>query len=127
MIVVRTPKDELFNYAECEELYNRLNDRIGDDSFREVIDRTFFYAFYIWQTLELIGCIYYYRKDDMLFVNAFAERGHHLINIECFKQSLTFFPEEDVYATTTQKTAIMCIRKCGFEKIGKDLYVYRRS
>ena len=126
MIKVISSKSIIFNYAECEELYNTCKDKINDDDFEDVIKRTLFFSFYIASTNVLIGCIYYYLKGRKLFVNAFANRKHHLINLECFKESLKWF-KRNIYATSNQKTAIYCLLKCGFKYDKKqDLYIYRR-
>lgn len=119
-----TPRSATFNYLECKELYDKYKDLIGDDDFEDVIKRTDFYAFYIDKTMELIGCIYYYIIDNKLFVNAFANRGHHELNLKCFKESLDWY-NRDIYARTKHKTASLCLLRCGFKK-ENDLYVYRR-
>lgn len=126
MITIRTPKDKLFNYQECKELYDSCNDRIQDGDFDVVIRTTDFFAFYLTKTRELIGCIYYFKKGKRLFVNAFAHRGHHLLNLECFKYSLTWW-KSNVYANAIQKTSRLCVMRCGFEKVKDNLYVYRRK
>ncbi len=72
-----------------------------------------------------IGCIYYYELDGKLYVNAVAYRKTHLINMECFKKSLTWW-NCDIYARTHHKTAIYTILKCGFKKVGENLYIYRK-
>ena len=124
MIRVITPKNLTFNYAECEELYDTYKDLIGDDDFEDVINRTDFYAFYISKTMELIGCIYYYKIGRKLFVNAFANRHHHELNLECLKESMRWY-KRNIYAKTNHKTASLCLLKCGFKK-EKDLYIHRR-
>lgn len=128
MIVVRTQKDKLFNYAECEELFNRYNTKLEEDgaSFREILTRTCFYSFYDICTRKLIGCIYYYKKGNRLYVSAFAERGHHKQNLECFQTSLTWW-KGNIYAYCKEKTAIMCLLKSGFKKKSKNMYVLRRN
>ena len=126
MIVVRTPIDNLFNYAECEEMYNSCRELVNDDDFRDIIKRTFFYSFVDWHSGELIGCIYFYFKNERLFLNGFAGRKHHLINLECLKKSLEWF-DCDIFAETEHKTAKLCLLKCGFKSIGKNLFVYRRK
>ena len=126
MITVRTPKHELFNYAECEELYNSCKADLQGDDFDKVIKNTLFYSFYIWQTGELIGCIYYYKKNGKMYVNAFAKRGHHLLNLECLKESLTWF-KCNIYAEALHKTSRLCVLKCGFKRKKGNLFIYRRK
>lgn len=126
MIAVYTPEDKLFNYAEVEEMYNENKEQIGDDDFEDVIKRTKFYAFYILQTRELIGCIYFFKKGRRTFVNAFAGRKHHLLNLECFKESLSWL-NCNIYADTKNKCSRLCVLKCGFKKVKDNIYVYRRK
>lgn len=126
MITVYTPQDTLFNYTEVEEMYNSCKDEIGDDSFEDVIARTKFYAFYIMQTRELLGCIYFFKRGRRTFVNAFAGRKHHLINLECFKESLSWL-KCNIYAEVKNKCSELCVRRCGFKKIKDNLFVYRRK
>jgi hypothetical protein len=125
MITVRVPQDKEFDYEACRGLYDDLNDRIQDGDFDDVINRTQFFSFYIASTNELIGCIYYYEKDNKLFVNAFANRKHHRLNLECLKETFKWF-DGDIYATTKHKTAILCLYRCGFKKINDNTFVYRR-
>ncbi len=124
-IKVFIPTDTNFNYSECKKLFEDNQQLIEDfSSFDEVINQTFFYSFIV--DNQFIGCIYYYEIDNKLYVNAVAYRKTHLINIECFKKSLTWW-NCDIYARTHHKTAIYTILKCGFKKIGKNLYKYRRN
>lgn len=126
MIDVRTPDNELFNYTEAEELYNQCRADLKDDEFEKVIKRTQFYAFYIKKTAELIGCIYFFEKNRRLYVNAFANRGHHALNLECFKESLKWF-KRNIYAIGLYKTSRLCLLKCGFTRIKDNLFVLKRS
>ena len=126
MITVYTPQDPLFNYAEVEEMYNENKDKIGDGNFEDVIKRTQFYAFYITQTKELIGCAYYFKRGRRRFVNAFAGRKHHLLNLECFKESLKWF-KSNIYAEINNKCSLLGALRCGFKKVKNNLYIYRRK
>lgn len=124
MIQILIPSNRAFNYQECKKLFEDNQDLLEDFyNFDTVIKNTFFYSFC--ENGKHLGCIYYYEIDDKLFVNAVAYRKTHLTNIECFKKSLTWW-NCDVYARTHHKTAIYAILKCGFKKIGKNLYKYRR-
>lgn len=118
------PTDKDFNYLQCKKLFEDNQNLIEDyEKFDDVIKNTFFYSFLV--NGKHIGCIYYYEIDNKLYVNAVAYRGTHLINLECFKKSLTWW-NCDIYARTHHKTAIYAILKCGFKKIGKNLYKYER-
>lgn len=123
-ITVFIPTDSKFNYSECKKLFEDNQHLIEDfSSFDEVINQTFFYSFIV--DNQFIGCIYYYEINDKLYVNAVAYRKTHLINIECFKKSLTWW-NCDIYARTHHKTAIYTILKCGFKKIKSNLYKFTR-
>lgn len=128
MIVVRTQKDELFNYAECEELYNKNKHILEEDgaTFNDILKRSCFYSFYDFCTRQLIGCIYYFKKGNKLYVSAFAERGHHLENLECFQTSLTWW-DCNIWAYCKEKTAILCLLRSGFKKYSKNMYLLRRK
>lgn len=113
-----------FNYEECKALYDKCKRQIGsEDGFNEVLQDTHFYSFY--EDGKFIGCIYFYLIDGKVYVNAFAGRHTHAINLDCFKKSLTFY-NCDIYAKSIRKTAILCLLRCGFKKIGKNLYKYER-
>ena len=118
------PKNPDFNYEQCKKLFEENRDLVGDyEKFDDVIKNTFFYSFFVGG--KHIGCIYYYEIDNKLYVNAVVYRGTHLINMECFKTSLGWW-NCDIYARTHHKTAIYTILKCGFCKVAKDLYIYKR-
>lgn len=124
MISVRIPTDKNFNFKECKKLFKKYKKELDDkDKFRNIVNNTFFYSFFY--DYQFIGCIYYYFKNDKLYVNAFAHRHTHLINLECFKLSLTWF-NCDIYANSILKSSILCLLRCGFKKIGKNLYKYER-
>ena len=109
MIKVYIPSDFDFNYKQCKKLYKKYQKQIGDDvDFRDVVKNTFFYSFF--DDEKHIGCIYYYEKDGKLFVNAFANRHTHEINITCLKMTFDWF-NCDIYAKTAHKTAIFCLYK----------------
>lgn len=121
MISVRIPTDNNFNYSECKRLYEKYQMDIRDPSeFSDVVLNTFFYSFF--DDDKFIGCIYYYHKQGKLFVNAVAERHTHLINLECLKMTFKWF-NCDIYAETRHKTAILCLYRLGFKKIGQKLYI----
>lgn len=121
---VLIPTDPNFNYLQCKKLYENNQHLIEDnEKFDDVISHTFFYSFFV--NGKHIGCIYYYEIDNKLYVNAVAYRKTHLINMECFKKSLSWW-NCDIYARTHHKTAIYTILKCGFKKIKTGLYKYER-
>lgn len=124
MIIVKIPSDSDFNYKQCKKLFKKYRDKINDNSeFRNIVKDTFFYSFF--DNDKFLGCIYYYEKENKLYVNAYAGRHHHQQNIECLKMSLNWF-NCDIYAETTHKTATFCLLKCGFTRINEKLFIYRR-
>ncbi len=128
MIIVRTQEDELFNYAECEELFNKYKDILEEDgaNFETVLRRSWFYSFYDISKAELIGCAYYFKKGNKLYVSAFAKKGHHLTNLECFQTSLRWW-DCNIWAYCKEKTAILCLLRSGFKKYSKNMYLLRRK
>ena len=127
MITVYTPEDIYFNFSEINELYDECKEKLRDGDFIDVINNTDFYAFYITETRELIGCIYFYKRGRRRFVNAFAHRNHHLINLECLKESLKWY-KSNIYAEVIDnKCSALCVLRCGFKKVSDNLYVYRRK
>ena len=126
MILVRNQNDKDFAYADCKNLFDKHSKELRDDNFDGVLSNSQFYSFYIPMTNELLGCIYYFRKDNRTYVNAFASRGHHLINLECFKETLKWF-DEDIYAEVTEKTSRLCVLRCGFKRVKGNLFIYRRT
>ncbi len=121
---VLIPNSPNFNYSECKKLFYDNQALLEDfEDFDDVIRNTFFYSFV--SDGKHYGCIYYYEIDGKLYVNAVAYRKTHLINMECFRKSLTWW-NCDIYARTHHKTAIYTILKCGFKKVDKHLYKYER-
>lgn len=121
MIRVLIPKDKNFNFKQCKKLYKEHKKLIGDNQkFRDIVENTYFYSFF--DDNKHLGCIYYYLKNNKLFVNAFAHRHTHELNLECLKKTFNWF-NCDIYAQTTHKTAILCLYKCGFRKVKDNLYI----
>lgn len=121
MIRVLIPKDKNFNFKQCKKLYKEHKKLIGDNQkFRDIVENTYFYSFF--DDNKHLGCIYYYLKNNKLFVNAFAYRHTHELNLKCLKKTFDWF-NCDIYAQTTHKTAILCLYKCGFRKVNDNLYI----
>jgi predicted GNAT family N-acyltransferase len=124
LITVKTPNDVDFNYFECKKMFEQHQEVLDLDDFDTVINTTHFFSFSNGD--EFIGCIYFYEQDSRVYVTAFAGRGHHELNLKCFKKSLEWY-NCDIYAEKVQPTARYCILKCGFKRIKDDLFIYRRS
>ena len=96
MITVKTPLDKDFNYQECEKLYLENYENLqATCDFKTLLEQTFFYSFSDDDTF--LGCVFYFQEDEKLFIGAFGTRGHHLKNIECAKQSFSWW-NCDIYA-----------------------------
>ena len=125
MIRVLIPSDFefLFYESECKALYESVQESIGDsNSFEFIVKNTLFYLFV--NDNKLIGAIYYFLdEDEKLFLNGFANRKMHLLNLECLKMSLGWFKGE-IYAQAQNKMSALCLRKCGFEEVEKGIYVF---
>ena len=126
MIKVFIPYDKKFwkFKDECKKLYESVQDQICDtNSFEFIIENTFFYLFVFDE--KLIGAIYFFEDENKkLFLNGFANRKMHLLNLECLKMSLNWF-NCDIYATAQNKMSELCLRKCGFIEIGKKEFVFK--
>jgi hypothetical protein len=123
MINVWIPvKDEFYKYRdECKELYEKLQDKIGDDnSFDFISKNTFFYLFE--NDGILIGAIYYFKKDGNWFLNGFAKRKMHNLFLSCLKKSLTWFKGR-VYAEAQNRASALCLLRCGFKRVNGNRFV----
>jgi len=123
MIRVLIPKNkEFWQYKdECQKLYESVQDKITDEnSFEFIIRNTFFYLFL--NNEKLIGAIYYFiDTDGKLFLNGFAKKKMHLINLKCLKMSLEWF-NEDIYAQAQNRMSALCLLKCGFKRVDKNTF-----
>ena len=126
MIRVLIPKDEEFwEYKdECKSLYEKVQGWICDtNTFEFIVNNTFFYLFL--NDKNLIGAIYYFvDENNKLYLNGFAKRKMHLLNIECLKMSLNWF-KGDIHAVAQNRMSKLCLRRCGFEWVGGKEFVYR--
>ena len=126
MIKVFIPYDKEFWVFkdECKKLYESVQDQICDtNSFEFIIENTFFYLFVFDE--KLVGAIYFFEDENKkLFVNGFANRKMHLLNLECLKMSLNWF-NCDIYATAQNKMSELCLKKCGFIEIGEKEFIYK--
>ena len=122
---VLIPLDKEFNKykKKCRELFYKVQDKIGDfNKFETVYRNTFFYLFV--DKNKIICAIYYYLKDDKLFVNAFAPRKVFDKSLECFKKSLSWF-NCDIYAEARNRASAISLLRSGFVS-DADKYIYKR-
>ena len=130
MIKVYIPDDFEFEIYEPQlrKMYNESKEKICDtNNFDFIKNNTLFYSFISDGTL--IGAIYLFFDDGKLFLNAYAGRGHHEINVECVKMSTKWF-KCDIYAEAQNRASALCLLKSGFKRVGEKsgkLFVFRQS
>ena len=127
MIRVLIPLDKEFYlfYAECKKLYENVQVEIHDtNSFEFICTNTFFYMFL--DDNKLIGAIYYFVDEEgKLFLNGFANRKMHKLNLECLKMSLDWF-NTDIYAQAQNCASALCLLRCGFRRAKEDVFVFKK-
>ena len=124
MVNVWTPYNREFYryYYECKALYESVQDKIGDENtFDFICENTFFYLFE--KEGNLIGAIYYFSKDEELYLNAFAKRKRHSLCMDCLKKSLNWFTC-DIYAEAKNRASALCLIRAGFRRIDGNLFKY---
>lgn len=123
---VLIPVDKDFEFERCKKMFIENQSRVKDDAtFEEVIRDTFFYSFYDCDGITL--CVYFYEKDDKLWVNGYGIRKKHLFNKKCFEQALDWF-NCDIWAITPYKDVSWALLRCGFRKVKDDnTYVFHRK
>lgn len=122
---VKIPLDKDFEFERCKKMYRYYNARVNDDStFEEVISQTLFYAFY--DKDEITLCVYFYEKDNKLWVNGYGIRNKHLFNKVCFQKSLSWF-DCDIWADTKYKDVAWALLRCGFKKVKETFYVFKNN
>lgn len=122
---VSIPTDKDFRYEECRKLFLESNNTLGEEyDFDYIISTYHFFQFVI--SGKLVGCIYFYYKNNRLYIASFANRKFVMEKLEALKESLTFY-SCDIYAETTQKHVAQVLLKVGFKKIGNNTYKYERE
>jgi len=128
MINVWIPAQKEFSIfrTECKNLYESVQDKITDtNTFENICKNTFFYLFE--SEGDLIGAIYYFTdKNGKLFLNAFAKRKKHELNLKCLKMSLNWFRGR-VYAVAQNRASALCLLKCGFVRVKDKLFVKEQN
>ena len=119
-LIPKNPRFRLFE-RQCRKLYEENQAKIHvPNTFDFICHNTFFYMFV--SDNGLIGAIYYFIDEDgKLFLNGFANRKMHSLNLECLRMSLDWF-KCDIYAEAQNKASALCLRKCGFEKVDEQVY-----
>ncbi len=123
---VLIPLEKDFNYSEAKSLYKKYQSLIGDiDDFDRILSSTLFYSF-ISDENKFIGCLYFYKNNEKLFLNGFSNRGCHFQNIECLNMVEKWF-NCDIWARTKHRTAKLCLSRAGFKKVNSELYVKKKG
>ncbi|MCM1004236.1 MAG: hypothetical protein NC408_07845 [Candidatus Gastranaerophilales bacterium] len=126
MIKVYIPTDFEFKKYEDElrVLYEKNQEKICDtNSFDFIRDNTLFYMFV--NNDSLIGAIYYFMDNDLLFLNGFAKPKGHSLNLRCLLISLSWF-NTDIYAEAQNRASALCLLKCGFKRVKDKLFVFKQ-
>lgn len=107
---------------ECRRMYENVQDKITDkNSFDFICKNTFFYMFV--NENSLIGAIYYFvDEEDKLYLNGFANRKMHDLNLQCLKMSTEWF-DCDIYAEAQNRMSALCLLKCGFVRYKSNIFV----
>ena len=82
------------------------------------------YVFYMFlDDNKLIGAIYYFVDEEgKLFLNGFANRKMHKLNLKCLKMSLEWF-NTDIYAQAQNRASALCLLRCGFKRFKENIYI----
>lgn len=118
MIVSRCRDIEEFKrvHAQC------ANDRIPSaESILALNDYCF--CFYSEDTGKLLGCIYLEDDNGRVCLSGFSVRKNYDNVIRAIKLISDFFHEDNLYALTNKKSAIMVLLRCGFKKIDDETYL----
>ena len=121
-VVIPTDKD--FDYEINKHLFNKANKTLKENlTFDNVLKQFQFFSFYDGE--EYLGFIYFFYKDDKLYVATASVPKRYKQTLECFKQALTYY-NCDVYAETNQRHVKLAALKVGFKKVRDNLYKYER-
>lgn len=118
MIVSKCRDIEEFKkvHADCE------NDRIPSAESILALGK-YCFCFYRRNTGKLAGCIYLEDDQGRVCLSGFAARKNYDIVIRAIKLISNVFHEDDLYALTDKKSAIMVLLRCGFKKIDDETYL----
>ena len=118
MIVSRCRDIEEFKkvHSECE------NDRIPSAESILALNE-YCFCFYSKDTGKLLGCIYLEDDNGRVCLSGFSIRKNYKNIIKAIKLISDIFHEDDLYALTDKKSAIMVLLRCGFKKIDDETYL----
>ena len=81
------------------------------------------FCFYSKDTGKLLGCIYLEDDNGRVCLSGFSVRKNYNIVIRAIKLISDVFHEDDLYALTNKKSAILVLLRCGFKKIDDETYL----
>lgn len=81
------------------------------------------FCFYSKDTGKLLGCIYLEDDEGRVCLSGFSVRKNYDIVIRAIKLISDIFHEDDLYALTDKKSAILVLLRCGFKKIDDETYL----
>ena len=118
MIVSRCRDIEEFKrvHAQCE------NDRIPSAESILALNE-YCFCFYSKDTGKLLGCIYLEDDNGRVCLSGFSVRKNYRVVIKAIKFISSLFHEDNLYALTNKKSAIMGLLRCGFKKIDDETYL----
>lgn len=108
---------------ELKAMYEQVQDKICDSNTFDFITRNTLFYFFIKNGL-LIGAVYCFTDNGMLFLNAYGGRKHFDDNVECLKMSLEWF-SCDIYAEAQNRASALCLLRAGFKRKKNNLFVYK--
>lgn len=118
MIVSRCRDIEEFKkvHAQCE------NDRIPSAESILALNE-YCFCFYDKNTGKLLGCIYLEDDNGRVCLSGFSVRKNYRVVIKAIKFISSLFHEDNLYALTDKKSAILVLLRCGFKKIDDETYL----
>lgn len=118
MIVSRCRDIEEFKrvHSECE------NDRIPSAESILALNE-YCFCFYDKDTGKLLGCIYLEDDNGRVCLSGFSVRKNYRVVIKAIKFISSLFHEDNLYALTDKKSAILVLLRCGFKKIDDETYL----
>ena len=81
------------------------------------------FCFYSKDTGKLLGCIYLEDDNGRVRSSGFSVRKNYRVVIKAIKFISSLFHEDNLYALTNKKSAIMVLLRCGFKKIDDETYL----
>ena len=118
MIVSRCRDIEEFKrvHAQCE------NDRIPSAESILALNE-YCFCFYDKNTGKLLGCIYLEDDSGRVCLSGFSVRKNYRVVIKAIKFISNLVREDNIYALTDKKSAILVLLRCGFKKIDDETYL----